>query len=366
MKLIMETREVLALLDQWQVVDVRSPGEYEDGHIPGAINLPLFSDEERAKIGTLYKQASREAAMDAGLAIAGGKMKSLVRQGRALAQNSESKILIHCWRGGNRSKAVEWLFRFAGIEVTRLAGGYKSFRSALHAFFNENDFELFIVGGCTGAGKTEILELLRQAGEQVIDLEGLAHHKGSAFGSIGEEEQPTNEQFENDLFCEFIKFDPYRPVWMENESKNIGKTYMPEGLWDKIRTSTLFAIEVNEEARLDRALRYYSESVDIAALKDSFGRIRKRLGGLAFQQSIQALDKGDLRTAAGIALKYYDKSYRFQLANWPAEKVIPFPECNDVEANTQQLLNYSRQHPELLRTGDESKSTQHERTQNTS
>jgi len=351
MKDVIEIGEVLTDKDQWKIIDVRSPGEFQAGHIPGAINLPLFTDEERAKVGTLYKQASREAAMDAGLAIAGAKMKSLVRQGRAIAQNSNSKLLIHCWRGGNRSKAVDWLFRFSGLEVARLDGGYKSFRNALQAFFNENDFELNIVGGCTGTGKTEVLEHLRAAGEQVIDLENLANHKGSAFGSIGEEEQPTNEQFENDLFLEFIKFDPHRPVWLENESKNIGKTYMPEGLWDQIRASTLFALEVNEEVRLDRALRYYSDDVDITALKDCFERIRKRLGGLAFQQAVQALDKHDLRTAAAIALKYYDKSYRFQLANWPANKVIHFKECNDVAEITRQLLQYSRQ-PSSLKLGE--------------
>jgi len=343
MKDIINIHEVFNQPGQWQIIDVRSPGEFSDGHIPGAINIPLFTDEERAKVGTLYKQASPEAAMDAGLAFAGAKMKSLARQGRAAAQKSGSKLLIHCWRGGNRSKAMEWLFRFAGIDVARLAGGYKGYRTALHSFFNDNDFELHIIGGYTGAGKTEVLQYLREAGEQVIDFERLANHKGSAFGAIGEEEQPTNEQFENDLFEEFRKFDVRRPVWLENESKNIGKTYMPEGLWDKLRISKLFALEVSEEVRLNRALRYYSEDVNIVALKDCFDRIRKRLGGLAYQQAMQALDQQDLRTAAAIALKYYDKSYRFQLANWPANKVIHLKECNDAAETAQQLLQFARQ-----------------------
>jgi len=341
MKETLTIRDVITGLDQWQVIDVRSPGEFYDGHIPGAINLPLFTDEERAKVGTLYKQASPESAMDAGLAFAGAKMKSIVRQGRALAQQSGSRILIHCWRGGNRSKAMAWLFQFAGLDAVRLEGGYKSFRTALNAFFNDIDFELNIIGGYTGAGKTEVLSHLRALGEQVIDFEELAHHKGSAFGAIGEEEQPTNEQFENDLFIEFLKYDKQRPVWLENESKNIGKTYMPEGLWDKLRTSRLFALEVNEEVRLNRALRYYSEDVHIAALKDCFERIRKRLGGLAYQQAIEALEKNDLRTAAAIALHYYDKSYRFQLANWPAHKVVHMKECNEPAEIAKVLLQYA-------------------------
>jgi tRNA 2-selenouridine synthase len=343
MKEVLTIKELITQLGQWQIIDVRSPAEFYDGHIPGAINIPLFTDEERAKVGTLYKQVSPESAMDAGLAFAGAKMKSLVRQGRAISQNSDSKLLIHCWRGGNRSKAMEWLFRFAGLEVSRLAGGYKSYRTAMHAFFSDQDLELNIVGGCTGAGKTEVLHHLKTAGEQVIDLEQLAHHKGSAFGSIGEEEQPTNEQFENDLFFEFLKFDLNRPIWLENESKNIGKTYMPETLWEKLRTSRLFALEVSEEVRLNRALRYYSEDVNIVALKDCFERIRKRLGGLAYQQAIQALDQHDLRTAAAIALKYYDKSYRFQLANWPVNKVVHLKECNDAAETAQQLLQYNWQ-----------------------
>jgi tRNA 2-selenouridine synthase len=335
---VMEIGEVMSQLDQWQIVDVRSPTEFQDGHIPGAISLPLFTDEERAKVGTLYKQASPEAAMDAGLSIAGGKMKSLVRQGRALAENSGKPLLIHCWRGGNRSKAMTWLFRFSGINACRLNGGYKSFRTALQAFFANNDFELNIIGGCTGAGKTEVLGQLRSANEQVIDLEQLAHHKGSAFGAIGEPEQPTNEQFENDLYLEFLRMDPGRPVWIENESKNIGKTYMPESLWEKIRTSTLFAIEVSEDTRIDRVLRYYCEPVDTDALKDAFDRIRKRLGGLAHQQAIKALDQHDLRTAALIALRYYDKSYRFQLEDWPSGKVVQLEECNDVKATADRLI----------------------------
>jgi len=344
MKEVIQIGEMLLSPDQWQIVDVRSPGEFEAGHIPGAFNLPLFSDAERAKVGTLYKQASREAAMDAGLSIAGTKMKSLVRQGRALCQKSGPNLLIHCWRGGNRSKAVEWLLRFSGLEVTRLTGGYKSFRTALHAFFNESDFKLYIVGGYTGAGKTEVLQQLRAAGEQVIDLENLAHHKGSAFGSIGESEQPTNEQFENDLFLAFLKFDMRRPIWIENESKNIGKTYMPEGLWNKMRSSTLFALEVSEEIRLERAMRYYSDEVDVSSLKDCFERIRKRLGGLAYQAAIQALDKNDLRTAASIALVYYDKSYRFQLANWPATRVVHVKECDEVMHAANMLISHSRLH----------------------
>ncbi len=319
------------------MVDVRSPGEFLAGHIPGAISIPLFSDEERAIVGTLYKQVSRDAAMEEGLAIAGAKMKSLLLQGKAQL-SPDRKMVLHCWRGGNRSKAMEWLFRFSGMPVMRLEGGYKSYRQTLHQFFTDNPFELFILGGCTGSGKTEVLAELKAMGEQVIDLENLAHHKGSAFGSIGEAAQPTTEQFENDIYHAFLQLDPSRPVWIENESQSIGRAHLPEGLWNQMRRSRLFAIEVDQDCRLDRILHDYSQTEDVFSLKVCFEKIQKRLGGLDFKLAMEALDKHDLRTAAALALKYYDKAYRFQLANWPAPMVVHLPMCNEVPDIATQLM----------------------------
>jgi tRNA 2-selenouridine synthase len=186
---------VLANRDAWQVVDVRSESEFAQGHIPGAINIPLFNDDERARVGTLYKQVSPEAAMREGLAIAGRKMVDLSEAGRRAKRKTSRKMLIHCWRGGKRSQAIEWLFRFTGVEVFRLSGGYKSYRNQVNAFFLKNNFRFNIVGGYTGAGKTDVLQELAMLDAQVVDLEKLANHKGSAFGAIGEPEQPSTEQF---------------------------------------------------------------------------------------------------------------------------------------------------------------------------
>ena len=197
--------DFLRNLDAWQVIDVRSPGEFASGHIPGAVNIPLFSDEERARVGTLYTQVSPDEAFREGLQIAGLKMTHLVDSVKPFNQIPGKEILVHCWRGGKRSKAVQWLFNFSGSHSTRLEGGYKQFRTALQNFFNLGSFDIRVLGGCTGSGKTEILEVMAQRGEQVIDLEALAHHKGSAFGSIGEMAQPTTEQFENNLFFKFLE-----------------------------------------------------------------------------------------------------------------------------------------------------------------
>lgn len=233
---------------------------------------------------------------------------------------------------------MEWLYSFSGIEIFRLGDGYKSFRGRAFSLFENNPFTFNILGGCTGAGKTEILEALSRKGEQVIDLEKLARHKGSAFGSIGEEEPPSTEQFENELFLKLRSFDPQRPVWIENESKSIGKVYIPEGIWRDMRNSVLYTIDVDKEIRLDRALRYYCEPVAIDQLKSSFERIKKRLGGLDFQLAIKALDQNDLRKAADIALSYYDKSYNFQLNHWPKDKVVLLQDCNEVEQTAERLF----------------------------
>lgn len=334
----MPVKDLIEHWERWQVVDVRSPGEFRAGHIPGAANIPLFSDEERAIVGTLYTQNSPEEAFREGLRIAGLRMQGLVDQVKALDGTPGKEILIHCWRGGQRSKAVQWLFNFSGTPCERLEGGYKSYRTALHTYFNEFKFELRILGGCTGAGKTEILNALAARGEQVLDLEKLANHKGSAFGSIGEEPQPTSEQFENNIFLACLTFDVNKPVWIENESRSIGKAHLPEGLWKAMKRSVLYSIDVDKDIRLKRALRYYSEPVNIDSLKIAFEKIHDRLGGLDYKNAINALEAGDIETAASIALKYYDKAYLYQLRSWPEEQVQYLANCNDVEMTTTRLM----------------------------
>ncbi|MFZ1676334.1 MAG: tRNA 2-selenouridine(34) synthase MnmH [Saprospiraceae bacterium] len=331
--------EVLPEINNWRIVDVRSPLEFLAGHIPGAVNIPLFNDEERARVGTLYKQVSPDAAMKEGLEIAGSKMNLLIDQASSYLRDTRKETLIHCWRGGKRSEAVQWLFNFSGISSKRLEGGYKSFRNSAITYFNSIPNELKILGGFTGSGKTEILKELQVRGHQVIDLENLANHKGSAFGSIGEEVQPSNEQFENNLFMAFLSMDRTNTIWLENESKSIGKVYVPDGIWRKMKSSILYNVEVDKEIRLDRILRYYSEPATIEILKESFDKIRERLGGLEYKNAIQALSAGDLRKAASIALWYYDKAYSFQVEHWNKDKIIHFKNGIDIPGMTDSILS---------------------------
>ncbi|MEO6131884.1 MAG: tRNA 2-selenouridine(34) synthase MnmH [Saprospiraceae bacterium] len=337
MKDVVSIDEVLLQRDQWMIFDVRSPLEYVAGHIPGAVNIPLFSDEERATVGTLYKQVSPESALKEGLKIAGSKMNELLDQATSHVDLNK-KILIHCWRGGKRSEAVQWLFNFSEIASARLDGGYKSYRNACLTCFNSIPNELKILGGYTGSGKTEVLKMLKDNGQQVIDLEDLANHKGSAFGSIGEDIQPSNEQFENNLFTAFQALDHINPIWLENESKSIGQVYLPDGLWVKMKNSVLYNIEVDKEIRLNRVLRYYSDPATTEILKYSFDKIRDRLGGLEHKNAINALSAGDLRKAASIALWYYDKAYLHQIQHWDQEKILHFQNSNDIIETTKRIL----------------------------
>ncbi|MEG1749979.1 MAG: tRNA 2-selenouridine(34) synthase MnmH, partial [Tannerellaceae bacterium] len=195
------------------ILDVRTPDEYNVGHIPNAINFPLFTNEERIVVGTAYVKQGRDIAVEKGLELVGPKMATFVRQAKALAAGRT--LYIHCWRGGMRSGSMAWLLRTAGLSVQLLQGGYKAYRQSFTDQLNNIPWKLIVLGGSTGCGKTPILHALEAKGEQVLHLEGLACHKGSAFGALGEGEQPTTEQFSNLLYDEFCRFDPRRRVWCE-------------------------------------------------------------------------------------------------------------------------------------------------------
>ncbi len=286
--------------------DVRTPSEFAKGHIPGAINLPLFSDEERAVVGTIYKRQSPRHALLKGLEFAGNKMAWYVRE--AIAKAGSNKIVVHCWRGGQRSGSLSWLLEFAGFDVQVLTGGYKAYRSHLHQAFSERRLRMIVLGGPTGSGKTKLLTALAEAGEQIIDLEHIAHHKGSSFGALGEAPQPTVEQFENDLYEVFHKIDPNKRVWVENENRAIGRVFMPEGFWEHFRQSPLIDLDIPFDARLEYLVGVYG-SFPSNLLQEAFLRLEKRLGGQHCKAAVGALQEGDVSTAAAIALRYYDKSY---------------------------------------------------------
>jgi len=264
-----------------------------------------------------------------GLRIVGPKMEGFVRQAQKLAP--ERRLAVHCWRGGQRSQSMAWLFRQAGFDVVTLDGGYKQYRQHILTRFENATLPMIVLGGKTGTGKTKILHALRDFGEQIIDLEAIAHHKGSAFGSIGEQPQPTVEQFENDLFACISQLDPERPTWIENESRSIGRVFVPEGFWNQMRRSPLYNVEVPQASRIQNLVSDYV-GISVEELELTFWRIEKKIGGQQLKTALEALQRGDYAAAAEIALHYYDKTYRYGLENNPSPdiRMLPF-EHGDAE-----------------------------------
>ena len=321
------------------VIDVRSPKEFETGHFPGAFNIPIFNNEERAKVGTTYKQVNRNDAVLQGLEIVGPKLVDFVKQAQKLAVNNQ--LLIYCWRGGMRSASMAWLFETAEIKVTLLTGGYKAFRkfgkSQLAASKN-----LIILGGLTGSGKTEILWKIKEQGEQVIDLEGLAHHKGSVFGALGQEQQPINEQFENNLIYEWLSLDITKPIWLEDESHSIGSNWIPSELFTLMRQAPVLKIEIDKKIRINRLVKEYA-GFDVQYLENCILKIGKKLGGQNVKQSLESLKNGQLSDVADITLRYYDKSYNFGLEQRKGNTVYPVKlEADDPEKNADILIGFAK------------------------
>ncbi len=317
------------------VLDVRAPQEFAVGHIPGALSFPLFSDEERQQIGTTYKQVSKDKAVLLGLDFFGPKMADMVRQASILAP--EKEVLLHCWRGGMRSSSVAWLLNLAGFKVYLLQDGYKAYRRLAHQVF-EQPYPFIVLGGLTGSGKTEILHELRQLGEQVIDLESLAQHKGSSFGGIGQALQPSMEQFENNLAQQLRQIDHQRRIWIEDENITIGRINIPLPLYNQMQESLLLKLEIPKIERIRKLTAEY-QTVDKTQLQQATERIKKRLGGLTYKETMQAIAAGDIRKMVELALVYYDKAYAYQLANKPPGKIIPVTLTGtDARENAKELL----------------------------
>lgn len=324
----------LELAKHHPVIDVRSPGEYNHAHIPRALNLPLFTDEERAVVGTAYKQESREKAIKHGLDFFGPKMRRMVEEAEGICNENtklqipNSKILLtYCWRGGMRSGAVAWLLDVYGFKVYTLIGGYKKFRNYVLETF-KLPFGIKILGGYTGSGKTEVLNELEKSGETVINLEDIAKHKGSAFGNIGMPKQPTQEMFENMLACDLrtkryepknqngfpqLILDPL-PIWIEDESQRIGHVNIPNELWSTMRRSPVYYLEIPFEERLAHICEEYG-CLDKEKVIEAILRIKERLGGTETKKAIQLLNENNTIESFRILLKYYDKWYTKGLHN---------------------------------------------------
>lgn len=325
------------------VIDVRTPAEYKQGHIPTAHNIPLFSNKERKSVGTSYKKKGQQEALIKGLDFAGPKMTTYVRKAHKIAR--QKQLLLHCWRGGMRSASMAWLFETAGIDSHLLTGGYKSFRQFVLAFF-DHAFPFFVIGGLTGSGKTAALKSLAEMGEQILDLEALAHHKGSAFGNLGEKAQHSTEHFENKICWELSHLDKNHTIWIEDESRSIGRNILPAGIYKQIRSSPVVFLDI---PRMDRVARLVEDYAGYSKeeLCESIQKISQRLGGDITCKAIKAVTEGDYKLTAEMVLQYYDKTYLFGLSDRDQQLVFKLPVENVLDSTSvaSQILSYVRQSP---------------------
>jgi len=301
------------------LIDVRSPSEYYKGHMPNSINIPLFDNDERSIIGTIYKKEGRKKAVVEGLKIFEKKLEYLldnlfmnIDSYRNITKktNNELFIRIYCARGGMRSQSIAWLLEKYKLNPITLKGGYKTYRRwVLDCFLKK--WNIIIIGGKTGSGKTRLLSLLDKYKYQTIDLEGFACHRGSTFGGLGMKEQPSNEEFENKIAEKLYSFKTLNNVFVEAESANIGKCKIPHDFFNQMKKSRRIEILRSESNRLDELINTYSVFKK-EELKDSVQRIKKRLGPQRTKVALESIDNEKWDLVCRSVLDYYDKCYEYE------------------------------------------------------
>ncbi len=337
-----ETVDIVEFLSRTRssvTIDVRSPGEFTGGHIPNACNVPLFDDAGRAAVGTLYKNSGREAAVLLGLDLVGPRMREIVEQVQKISRTinpANKSVCLHCWRGGMRSQSVAWLLEQAGFQVTLLDGGYKSWRRHVRTVF-AHPWEIVVLSGLTGAGKTALLHKLYELGEQVIDLERLANHRGSAFGAIGLPDQPSVEQFENNLAVELSAVDPSQKIWVEDEGNRIGRVTVPVEFYDQYRNAPAIFMDVPRSKRVVLLAGVYGD-LSPEEIEGSIENIRKRLGGQNVNEAIRLFRAGDILACTDLLLEYYDRAYRMSLGKMPRTMTHEVEVPDPAEIGTAERL----------------------------
>lgn len=317
-EVILTLENFWTLREQLPLVDARSEGEFAQSHIPGAINIPILDNAERIQVGTLYKQAGPEKATLKGFELVGPRFHLIQRE--ALRKFPAKKLILYCWRGGMRSQILSWLLTQVGFEIYRLEGGYKTYRSFTYAAVRK-PYPLLVLGGKTGAAKTVLLQKLKERGEQVVDLEGLANHKGSSFGAIGQPAQPTVEQFENLLAEQLREIHLDQALWVENESRRIGQIILPDSFYLQMTQSPRIEIDKTDEERIAHIASEYA-ALDQGELSAAVLRLQKRLGGDRTKQALEAIQTNQPEIWIPILLLYYDKTYEFDLQRHEVSKTI--------------------------------------------
>lgn len=335
-----EVEELLSM-ERAAIVDVRSPKEYAQDHIYGAINLPILDDDERALIGTIYKQEGKEYAVEQGLDITQGKMSDFLERFRQLKEGYE-QIVIYCFRGGMRSQSISEYLYLQGIPVMKLHRGYKAYRRYVLNFFEQklDRFTFVVLHGHTGVGKTELLQELSRKGYDALDLEFYAKHSGSVFGDLFfEQSQPPQKIFERELF-RHLYYSRSKYILMESESPKIGRVFVPQPFAKKMENDRHILVQCSLKERVKRSVRDYTAMNDLQdeKLRQAIYFLKKTIGGQKVQElNAQIEQKHYVEVAEYLMAHYYDRMYEYSIDKYSYDKVVS---ADDIPAATSEIAAY--------------------------
>ena len=320
------------------IIDVRSPEEFQIDHIPSAVNMPVLSDTQRNEIGKIYKEVSPFEARKLGASYVSKNISAHLKN-ELLTKKREFKPLVYCWRGGQRSTAFSRVLSEIGWQTYQLKGGYKTYRKDVISQLNyiSNNIKLVRLAGYTGAGKTKVLNILREKGEQVIDLEQLAGHRGSLLGEINNKKQPSQKQFEGDILSTIQKMSITQHIFVEAESSTIGNLMLPAPFWKKLKYSPFIWLEVPLDSRSQFLVEEYAWLTEHTDKFKHLVNLISRKGDLKLARSVaEDINRCDWRSVAGKLLSgYYDRSYKKSLQRSPALKLAELfqGDCSDFAAS---------------------------------
>ena len=332
-----------ALLASHCVIDVRTPLEFAEDHLPGAVNVPILNNEERVEVGTIHNRVGPQQARQRGLELTCGRFGDMTAE--IAAHAAGRPVLVYCWRGGLRSLSMAILLEMTGRAVVQLRGGYKAFRGQVINFFE--DFRpaapLIVIHGMTGTGKTTFINGLDRQQWTTIDLEGLACHRGSAFGEVGLDQGLTQKRFETLLWEAFRQAPVDRPIVLEGESPRIGRISLPGNLYEVMTASCKVWCHASLDTRLRRLAVEYAREEYREAMAAALERIRKKLGGQRHAELAGLLAAWDIEgLGRGLIEYYYDKLY-YKHRPWTPDMEIDLEDFSEAERHLYRFWESRRQ-----------------------